>query len=109
MLNSEVSKKLQGIGLDIKFEDMTLFHQSNSYAKFLEMIKVNTKDYFLIYFPEGGIYYAGCDEKSGKEEELCNKIKELNSIHEVYKEITFEKMKNNPNAFFYPVLLIYHK
>ena len=38
-----------------------------------------------------------------------DKIKELNSIHEVYKEITFEKMKNNPNAFFYPVLLIYHK
>lgn len=46
MLNSEVSKKLQGIGFDIKFDDMTFFHQSNSYAKFLEMIKVNTKDYF---------------------------------------------------------------
>ena len=44
---------------------------------------LNTKDYFLIYFPEGDIYYAGCDEKSGKEEELCNKIKELN-----YKVLT---------------------
>ena len=41
---------------------------------------LNTKDYFLIHFTEGGgdIYYAGCDEKSGKEEELCKKIKELN-------------------------------
>ena len=38
-----------------------------------------------------------------------DKIKELNSIHDVYKEITLEKMKNNPNAFFYPVLLIYYK
>ena len=38
---------------------------------------LNTKDYFLIYFPEGDIYYAGCDEKSGKDEELCKKINEI--------------------------------
>ena len=38
---------------------------------------LNTKDYFLIYFPEGDIYYAGCDEKSGKDEELCQKINEI--------------------------------
>lgn len=45
-LNSEVSKKLQGIGFDIQFEDMTLFHQTNSYAKFLDAIRLNTKDYY---------------------------------------------------------------
>ena len=36
-----------------------------------------------------------------------DKIKELSSIHEVYREITAEQMKNNPNSFYYPVLLIY--
>ena len=60
-------------------------------------IILNTKDYFLIYFPEGGIYYAGCDEKSGKEEELCNKIKELN-----YKVLTTpsEKVSKGLNSKF---------
>ena len=38
---------------------------------------LNTKDYFLIYFPEGDIYYAGCDENSGKDDELCKKINEI--------------------------------
>ena len=38
-----------------------------------------------------------------------DKIKELASIHEVYKELTAEQIKNNPNAFYYPVLLIYNK
>ena len=38
---------------------------------------LNTKDYFLIYFPEGDIYYAGCDEKSDKDEELCKKINQI--------------------------------
>ena len=38
-----------------------------------------------------------------------DKIKELNSIHEVYKEIILEQIKKNPNAYFYPVLLIYYK
>lgn len=44
-LNSVVSKSLQGIGFDIKFDDMSLFSQ-NSYIKFFDTIKVNTKDYF---------------------------------------------------------------
>ena len=58
---------------------------------------LNTKDYFLIYFPEGDIYYAGYDEKSGKEEELCNKIKELN-----YKVLTTpsEKVSKGLNSKF---------
>ena len=38
-----------------------------------------------------------------------DKIKELKSIHEVYREITVEQIKKNPKAFFYPVLLIYYK
>jgi hypothetical protein len=38
-----------------------------------------------------------------------DKIKELNSIHEVYREITVEQIKKNPKAFFYPVLLVYYK
>ena len=38
-----------------------------------------------------------------------DKIKEFSSIHEVYKEITAEQMKNNPDVFYYPVLLIYYK
>ena len=37
-----------------------------------------------------------------------DKIKELNSIHDVYKEITVEQIKKT-KAFFYPVLLIYYK
>lgn len=44
-LNSAVSKSLQGIGFDIKFDDMSLFTQ-NSFSKFLEVIKFNTKDYY---------------------------------------------------------------
>ena len=58
---------------------------------------LNTKDYFLIYFPEGDIYYTGCDEQSGKEEELCNKIKELN-----YKVLTTpsEKIAKELNSKF---------
>ena len=38
-----------------------------------------------------------------------DKIKELNSIHEVYREITVGQIKKNPKAFFYPVLLVYYK
>jgi len=38
-----------------------------------------------------------------------DKIKELKSIHDVYKEITAEQIKKNSKAFFYPVLLIYYK
>ena len=39
-----------------------------------------------------------------------DKIKELSNIHEVYKEITAEQIKyNHPNAFYYPVLLIYYR
>ena len=38
-----------------------------------------------------------------------DKIKELSSIHELYKEITLERMKKNPKVFFYPVLLIYYR
>ena len=38
-----------------------------------------------------------------------DKVKEFNSIHEVYKEITVEQIKShNPNVYFYPVLLIYY-
>lgn len=39
-----------------------------------------------------------------------DKIKELSSIHEVYKEITAEQIRKNqnPKAFFYPILLIYY-
>ena len=60
-------------------------------------IILNTKDYFLIHFPVADIYYAGCDEKSGKEEELCNKIKELN-----YKVVTTpsEKLSKGLNSKF---------
>ena len=58
---------------------------------------LNTKDYFLIYFPEADIYYAGCDENSGKDEELCDKIKELN-----YKVLTTcsEKVSKGLNSKF---------
>ena len=38
-----------------------------------------------------------------------DKIKELSSIHEVYKEITAEQIKLNEHAFYYPVLLVYYK
>ena len=38
-----------------------------------------------------------------------DKIKELASIHDVYLEITAEQIKQNSEAFYYPVLLIYCK
>ena len=37
-----------------------------------------------------------------------DRIKELFSIHEVYREITSEQLKYNPEVFYYPVLLIYY-
>ena len=40
-------------------------------------IITNTKNHFSIYFPEGDIYYNECDEKSGKEQELRDKIKKI--------------------------------
>ena len=40
-------------------------------------IILNTKDYFIIYIIETDYYYAECDEKSGKEDEVINKMKEL--------------------------------
>ena len=38
-----------------------------------------------------------------------DKIKEIPSIHDVYKEVTLEQIKANPEVFYYPVLLIYYK
>ena len=38
-----------------------------------------------------------------------DKVKELNTIHDVYKLITAKQIKNNLNFYFYPVLLIYYK
>ena len=40
-------------------------------------IILNTENYFLIYVPETDYYYAECDINSGKEDEICNKLKEL--------------------------------
>ena len=38
-----------------------------------------------------------------------DKVKELASIHDVYKYITVRQIKKSPNFYFYPVLLIYYK
>ena len=40
-------------------------------------IILNEKDYCLFYVPETDYYYAECDSQSGKEDEVCNKLKEL--------------------------------
>ena len=40
-------------------------------------IILSTEDYVLFYVPETDYYYAECDSKSGKEKEVCNKLKEL--------------------------------
>ena len=40
-------------------------------------IILSTEDYFLFYVPETDYYYAECDNKSGKENEICNKLNEL--------------------------------
>ncbi len=40
-------------------------------------IILNEKDYCLFYVPETDYYYAECDSKSGKEDEVCHKLKEL--------------------------------
>ena len=38
-----------------------------------------------------------------------DKIKEIPTIHDVYKEMTSEQIKKNPERYYYPVLLIYYK
>ena len=38
-----------------------------------------------------------------------DKIKEIQTIHDVYKEMTSEQIKKNPERYYYPVLLIYYK
>ena len=40
-------------------------------------IILSTKDYFIFYVPEIDYYYVECDDKSGKEDEVINKMKEL--------------------------------
>ena len=40
-------------------------------------IILSTKDYFIFYVPETDYYYVECDDKSGKEDEVINKMKEL--------------------------------
>ena len=50
----------------------------NSILHLSHEIILNTKDYFLIYLPEIEHYYTDCDNTSGKLNELCNKIKQLN-------------------------------
>ena len=77
------------------------------------------KNLYLTYNLLGMIFYSGAlshyiNVMFNIEKNLFvlyndDKIKELSSIHEVYKEITAEQIKNNPNAFYYPVLLIYFK
>ena len=34
---------------------------------------LNTKDYFLIYFPEGDIYYAGCEKNQVRKKNFVTK------------------------------------
>ena len=38
-----------------------------------------------------------------------HKKKEIPTIHDVYKEMTPEQIKKNPERYYYPVLLIYYK
>ena len=40
-------------------------------------IILSKKDYFIFYVPETDYYYVECDDKSGKEDEVINKMKEL--------------------------------
>ena len=40
-------------------------------------IILSTKDYFIFYVQETDYYYVECDDKSGKEDEVINKMKEL--------------------------------
>ena len=40
-------------------------------------IILSEKDYFIFYVPETDYYYVECDEKSGKEDIVINKMKEL--------------------------------
>ena len=40
-------------------------------------IILSEKDYFIFYVPETDYYYVECDEKSGKEDKVINKMKEL--------------------------------
>ena len=35
-----------------------------------------------------------------------DKIKEIPTIHDVYKEMTSEQIKKNPERYYYPVLLL---
>ena len=50
----------------------------NSILHLSHKIILNTKYYYLIYLPEIEHYYTDCDNTSGKLDELCNLINQLN-------------------------------
>ena len=65
-------------------------------------IILSTKDYFIFYVPETDYYYAECDDKSGKEDEVINKMKELGFN---YLSTTNEKIsKSLPSKFSEPFI-----
>ena len=63
--------------LDIVSKDEINYAHIVSNLRSPHNIIVSTKDYFIFYVPETDYYYAECDDKSGKEKEVCNKLKEL--------------------------------
>ena len=63
--------------LDIISKDEINYAHIVSNLRSPHNIILSTKDYFIFYVPETDYYYVECDDKSGKEDEVINKMKEL--------------------------------
>ena len=63
--------------IDIISKDEINYAHIVSNLRSSHKIILSEKDYFIFYVPETDYYYVECDEKSGKEDEVINKMKEL--------------------------------
>ena len=85
-----------------KINKNNIEEKNNFYYNLLGIIFYNStlSHYIIVMFNfEKNLYVLYNDISS----------KELSSIHEVYKQITLEQIKLNPNSYYYPVLLIYYQ
>ena len=63
--------------IDIVSKDEINYAHIVSNLRSPHKIILSEKDYFIFYVPETDYYYVECDEKSGKEDIVINKMKEL--------------------------------
>ena len=93
--------------LDIVSKDEINYAHIVSNLRSPHNIIVSTKDYFIFYVPETDYYYAECDDKSGKEDEVITKMKELgfNYLSTTNKKIS----KSLPSKYSEPFIQYIYK